>query len=275
MTKTLPPSYDPHAAGFPPGTPGRVLFWIALVFSVFQIATAAHIVDFPSQVVRALHVGFLGLLAFPLTAVARHAPASVRAVAYVLAAAAVAVALYQWVEYTELLMRAGDPLQRDIIIGVLALILVFAAAWVTMGPALPVIAGLFLAYCLLGQYLPPPFDHRGYDFAQVIEHMAYGTEGIYGIPTYVSSTYIFLFILFGAFLEKAGMIKLFTDVSLGLVGHKIGGAAKVSVISSGLMGTISGSGDANVVPTGQFTIPLMKSLGYRSAWAGGVEATAS
>jgi TRAP transporter 4TM/12TM fusion protein len=105
--------------------------------------------------------------------------------------------------------------------------------------------------------------------------MAYGTEGIYGIPTYVSSTFIFLFILFGAFLEKAGMIRLFTDVSLGLVGHKMGGAAKVSVLSSGLMGTISGSGVANVVTTGQFTIPLMKRFGYRPAFAGGVEATAS
>ncbi len=88
--------------------------------------------------------------------------------------------------------------------------------------------------------------------------MSFGTEGIYGIPIYVSATYIFLFILFGSFLERAGMIRLFTDVSLGLVGHRTGGAAKVSVISSGLMGTISGSGVANVVTTGQFTIPLMK-----------------
>ena len=105
--------------------------------------------------------------------------------------------------------------------------------------------------------------------------MAYGTEGIYGIPIYVSSTYIFLFILFGSFLERAGMIELFTDVSLGLVGHRVGGAAKVAVISSGLMGTISGSGVANVVTTGQFTIPLMKRFGYRAAFAGGVEATSS
>ncbi|MGE0856494.1 MAG: TRAP transporter permease, partial [Hyphomicrobiaceae bacterium] len=139
----------------------------------------------------------------------------------------------------------------------------------------PVLAGLFLAYCLLGHLLPAPLNHRGYDFTQVIDHMAFGTEGIYGIPTYVSSTYIFLFILFGAYLERAGMIQLFTDVSLGLVGASKGGAAKVSVISSGMMGTISGSGVANVVTTGQFTIPLMKRFGYRAAFAGGVEATAS
>ena len=266
---------DPLHHGFPPGVAGRLLFWIAVAFSLFQIATAAHLIDMPSQVVRALHVGFLMLLVFPLVALARGRSAGWQALAWTLAGLGVMVAVYQWVDYLPLTLRAGDPLSRDIVIGVLALTTIFIATWISMGPALPIIAGAFLAYCLFGEYLPAPFDHRGYDFAQVVDHMAFGTEGIYGIPVYVSSTYIFLFILFGAFLEKAGMIKLFTDVSLGLVGHKLGGPAKVSVISSGLMGTISGSGVANVVTTGQFTIPLMKRFGYRSAFAGGVEATAS
>ena len=268
-------AHDPLEAGFPPGTEGRLLFWIAVAFSVFQIATAVHLVDFASQITRAAHVGFLMLLGLPFLALARGYGAPVRVLAWAAALAGVSVALYQWWEYVPLLMRAGDPLPIDIAFGVLALGLVFAAAWAMMGPALPIIAGAFLAYCLFGQHLPSPLNHRGYDFAQVIDHMAYGTEGIYGIPTYVSSTFIFLFILFGAFLEKAGMIRLFTDVSLGLVGHRMGGAAKVSVLSSGLMGTISGSGVANVVTTGQFTIPLMKKFGYRPAFAGGVEATAS
>jgi len=267
--------HDPLAESFPQTREGRLLFWIALSFSVFQIATAAHIIDFASQVVRAIHVGFLMLLTFPLVAAARQAGPLLKTAAWVLAGLGVVVALYQWVEYTELLLRAGDPLTRDIVLGVIALSTVFLAAWVIMGPALPIICGAFLAYCLFGEYLPAPLDHRGYDFAQVIDHMAYGTEGIYGIPIFVSSSFIFLFILFGAFLEKAGMIQLFTDVSLGLVGHKRGGAAKVSVISSGLMGTISGSGVANVVTTGQFTIPLMKKFGYRAAFAGGVESTSS
>ncbi|PTX48511.1 TRAP transporter 4TM/12TM fusion protein [Gemmobacter caeni] len=267
--------HDPLAEGFPPSVQGRLLFWIAVVFSAFQIATAAHLIDMPSQVVRAVHVGFLMLLGFPLLALAKGAAPSIRLLAWGLAAAGVAVAFYQWWEYVPLLMRAGDPLPRDIAFGTLAIALTFAAAWAMMGPALPLIAGMFLAYCLFGQHLPAPLDHRGYDYAQVIDHMGFGTEGIYGVPTYVSSSYIFLFILFGAFLEKAGMIKLFTDVSLGLVGHRMGGAAKVAVLSSGLMGTISGSGVANVVTTGQFTIPLMKRFGYRPAFAGGVEATAS
>ncbi len=144
-----------------------------------------------------------------------------------------------------------------------------------MGAALPLICLAFLAYALLGHFLPAPFDHRGYSLDQVIEQMAFGTEGIYGTPTGVSATYIFLFVLFGAFLERAGMIRLFNDVALGLVGWTRGGAAKVAVVASAFMGTISGSGVANVVTVGQFTIPLMKRFGYKASFAGGVEATAS
>jgi TRAP transporter 4TM/12TM fusion protein len=267
--------HDPTHGSFPLGLEGKVLFWIAVAFSLYQIGSAAHVVNLPSQVVRAFHVGFLLLLAFPLVAAMTGRSVPVRALAWALGIAGMAVALYQWWEYVPLIHRSGFPLTRDLAIGVLSLALVFIAAWIVMGPALPIISGLFLAYCFFGQHLPRPLNHRGYAFEQVIDHMAYGTEGIYGIPIYVSATYIFLFILFGSFLERAGMIKLFTDVSLGLVGHARGGAAKVSVISSGLMGTISGSGVANVVTTGQFTIPLMKRFGYRAAFAGGVESTSS
>jgi TRAP transporter 4TM/12TM fusion protein len=269
------PGHDTLTQAFPASWDGRLLFGIALAFSLFQIATAAHLVDLPSQLVRAIHVGFVTVLAFPLLAVLGQSGTVWKTLAWILAFVGAAVAFYQCYEYAELLLRAGDPLPRDVVFGVVALAVVFAAAWALMGPALPIIVGMFLAYCLFGQYLPSPLNHRGYDFSQVIDHMAYGTEGIYGIPTFVSSTYIFLFILFGAFLERAGMIKLFNDVSLSFVGHKRGGPAKVAVISSGLMGTISGSGVANVVTTGQFTIPLMKKFGYRPAFAGGVEATAS
>ena len=264
-----------HDAGFPRSAEGRALFAIAFVFSLFQIATAAHLWDLPSQIVRAVHVGFLCLLGLPLTAVLGKASRSTRALFWALGGLGMSVALYQWGQYDALIFRAGQPLARDTAVGVAALVLLFIATWRIMGPALPIMAGLFLGYCLLGQYAPGLLQTRGYPVALVIDHMAFGTEGIYGIPTYVSSSYIFLFILFGSFLERAGMISLFTDVSLGLVGHAKGGAAKVSVISSGLMGTISGSGVANVVTTGQFTIPLMKRFGYRAAFAGGVEATAS
>ena len=124
-----------------------------------------------------------------------------------------------------------------------------------MGAALPLMCGACLLYWFFGQYLPSPLNHRGYDFDQIVTHLSFGTEGFYGVPIYVSATYIFLFILFGSFLERAGMIQLFTDVSLGLFGRTRGGPAKVAVFASGMMGTISGSGVANVVTVGQFTIP--------------------
>ncbi len=267
--------HDPLAETFPATVEGRVLFWIAVVFSVFQLATAAGLLGMPSQVVRAIHVGFLLLLVFPLIAALRGLRPELRAVAWVLGLIGAAVALYQFIEYEPLILRAGEPLPIDTVMGVISLVVVFMAAYVLMGPALPIISGAFLLYCFFGQLLPSPFDTRGYDFSQVVDHMAFGTEGIYGIPVYVSSTYIFLFILFGSFLERAGMIRLFTDVSMGLVGHARGGPAKVAVISSGFMGMISGSGVANVVTVGQFTIPLMKRFGYRAAFAGGVEATSS
>jgi TRAP transporter 4TM/12TM fusion protein len=267
--------HDPLAETFPATREGKVLFGIAVAFSTFQLLTAAGLLGLPSQVVRSVHVGFLMLLVFPLLATLRQARPSVRAAAWVLGIIGMGVGLYQFIEYEPLILRAGEPLPIDTVIGVLSLAVLFIATYALMGPALPIICGIFLAYCLWGEYLPSPFNTRGYPFWQVIDHMTFGTEGIYGIPTLVSATYIFLFILFGSFLERAGMIRLFTDVSMGLVGHARGGPAKVAVISSGFMGMISGSGVANVVTVGQFTIPLMKRFGYRSAFAGGVEATAS
>ena len=182
---------------------------------------------------------------------------------------------YHWAFYEQLILRAGDPNTADIVVGVIVVVLVFEAGRRMMGPILPIICAIFLAYGLFGQYLPSPLNTRGYDFGQIVDQMFLGTEGIYGIPVYVSSTYIFLFILFGAFLERAGMIGLFTDVAMGTVGHARGGPAKVAVIASGMMGTINGSGIANVVTVGQFTIPLMKRYGYPAYFAGAVEATSS
>ncbi len=267
--------HDPLAESFGRNREGRLLFWIAVAFSAFQIATALNLLILPSQVVRAMHVGFLVMLAFPLIAIARRDWPVFKAAAWVVGLAGMGIALYQWIFYEDLILRSGYPTPLDLAVGVALIAIVLLATFRTMGPALTIIAASFLAYAFLGQYLPAPFDHRGYAYEQVIDQMAFGTEGIYGVPTYVSSTYIFLFILFGAFLERAGMIQLFTDVSLGLVGHARGGPAKVAVFSSAMMGTISGSGVANVVTTGQFTIPLMKRFGYRADFAGGVEATAS
>ncbi|WPP01590.1 TRAP transporter permease [Pseudomonas sp. HR96] len=255
----------------PPWT--RTLFAVAIAFSLFQIVTAAFH-PLSSQVLRAVHVGFLLLMVYLALPAPGQRPLA-RVASWMLAAAALVTAGYQWVYEGELIQRSGDLTEADMAVGLVLCVLVFEAARRLMGLALPSICALFLAYALLGQHLPGDLAHRGYDLDQLVNQLAFGTEGFYGTPTYVSATYIFLFILFGAFLEQAGMIKLFTDFAMGLFGHKVGGPAKVSVVSSALMGTITGSGVANVVTTGQFTIPLMKRFGYGAGFAGGVEATAS
>lgn len=267
--------YDPSIASFPSSLEGKILFYIAITFSVFQVVTAAHLLDLPSQILRAVHVGFLGLLALPLVCVLKKKNKFLKIISWAGGLLSFFVAIYQTVQYDALLIRTTDLMLIDVFFGVTAVILVFIAAWLVMGYALSLIAGIFLLYCFFGNYLTGMLQHRGYDFRQIVEHMSYGTEGIYGIPTYVSSTFVFLFILFGSFMERAGMIKLFNDVALGLFGHTRGGPAQVCVASSALMGTISGSGIANVVTSGQFTIPLMKKYGYSPAFAGGVEATSS
>ncbi|MBX9698098.1 MAG: TRAP transporter permease, partial [Acetobacteraceae bacterium] len=194
---------------------------------------------------------------------------------WLLAFGAFGLATYHWIFEADLIQRSGDPSTADLVVGGLVIVLVFEGARRILGLALPIVCALFLLYGVFGQYLPEAIAHRGYGLDQIIGQLYLSSEGIYGIPTLVSATYIFLFILFGAFLEHAGMIHLFNSLALGLVGQARGGPAKVAVISSGFMGTISGSGVANVLTVGQFTIPLMKRFGYSSVFAGAVEATAS
>ncbi len=254
------------------------IFAVAIAFSSFQLWMAAFH-PLSSQVIRAIHVGFVLLMIFilypPLQGRQGGAARLGRMLGWTLGLIGFVFSLYHWVYEADLTARAGELIPADWVIGVTLIALVFEAARRAMGWGLPLICGIFLLYGMFGQYLPGMLAHRGFGMDQIVSTLAFGTEGIYGTPTYVSATYIFLFILFGAFLEQAGMIDLFNDFALGTVGHTRGGPAKVSVISSALMGTINGSGVANVVTTGQFTIPLMKRFGYAPAFAGGVEATAS
>ncbi|MDE2378659.1 TRAP transporter permease [Bradyrhizobium sp.] len=260
--------------GFGPGWWGHLAYWIGIAFAAFQLYVAAFNY-LPSQVVRGVHVGFLLLLTFGLIGNFTARSDFGRAIGWLIGAAGFLCGIYQWIFYADLIARDGDPTRLDLAVGTLLAVLIFEGTRRLMGAALPLMCGACLVYWFLGQYLPSPLNHRGYDFDQIVTHLSYGTEGFYGVPIYVSATYIFLFILFGSFLERAGMIQLFTDVSLGLFGRTRGGPAKVAVFASGMMGTISGSGVANVVTVGQFTIPLMIRFGYRRAFAAGVEATAS
>jgi TRAP transporter 4TM/12TM fusion protein len=261
-------------AGFGPRGWGYLAYVVGIIFAVFQLYVAAWNY-LPSQVVRGVHVGFLILLTFGLIGNFTAKSNAGRAVGWLIGSAGFLCGLYQWIFYADLIARDGDPTTLDLVVGTLLAVLIFEGTRRLMGLALPLMCGACILYWYFGKYLPAPLNHRGYDFDQIITHLSYGTEGFYGVPIYVSATYIFLFILFGSFLERAGMIQLFTDVSLGLFGRTRGGPAKVAVFASGLMGTISGSGVANVVTVGQFTIPLMIKFGYRRAFAAGVEATAS
>jgi TRAP transporter 4TM/12TM fusion protein len=253
-----------------------VLNGIALAFSTYQLIVAAFH-PLSSLVIRSLHVGFLLCITFILYPSFKGGGrlSKVGAGDTALAFGALALSTYHWVFEAELIQRSGDPSKLDLFVGTALVVLCFEATRRILGLALPIVCGAFLLYGMFGQYLPGDLAHRGFGFDQIVNQLALGTEGIFGIPTLVSATYIFLFILFGSFLEHAGMINLFNSLALGFVGHTKGGAAKVSVLSSGLMGTISGSGVANVLTTGQFTIPLMKKFGYSGVFAGAVEATSS
>src|SRR5690349_11695206 len=253
----------------------KVVAGVALAFSSYQLIIAAF-APLSSLPTRSIHVGFLLALAFliyPISARADRKRIALHDV--LLAIVAFALALYHLVFESALIQRSGDPSTTDLVVGAFFIVLLFDAARRVLGIALPLICAIFLAYGLFGQYLPSVIAHRGYGFDQIVSQLFLGTEGLFGIPTLVSATYIFLFILFGSFLEHAGMINLFNSIALGFVGHARGGPAKVAVISSGMMGTISGSGVANVLTVGQFTIPLMKRFGYSPIFAGAVEATSS
>ncbi|MFH0784236.1 MAG: TRAP transporter permease [Pseudomonadota bacterium] len=257
------------------GLASTLVAGFALSFSSYQLWIATFS-PLSSIVMRSLHLGFLLLLTFCLfPAWRRGSRTTIPWYDWLLAGAGLILAFYHWVFEAELIQRSGDPTTTDLAVGGIVIVLVFEGARRIVGPALPTICAVFLAYGLFGQFLPDALATRGYGLDQIIGQLYLGTEGILGIPIMVSTTYIFLFILFGCFLERAGMINLFNDLALGTVGHFRGGPAKVAVISSGTMGMISGSGVANVLTVGAFTIPLMKKFGYSSEFAGGVEATAS
>ena len=254
----------------------RLVTALALAFSTYQLVVAAFH-PLSSLVTRSLHVGFLLALTFLIYPAFKSADklSRITPADWLLPVGAFVLGTYHWVFEAELIQRSGDPSNADLVVGALLVALVFEAARRILGLALPIVCGIFLLYGLFGQYLPGDLAHRGYGVDQIINQLSLGSEGLFGIPTLVSATYIFLFILFGSFLEHAGMINLFNSLALGTVGHTKGGPAKVAVISSALMGTISGSGVANVLTTGQFTIPLMKRFGYSGVFAGAVEATSS
>ena len=254
-----------------------VVFSIAVGMSVFQVYTAGFGL-LNAHVQRAIHLAFilsLTFLLFPFRPKGRTKADRVPLVDLLLAAGGAAVGIYIFWDYQEIVLRAGMPSNVDLAVAFATILLVMEASRRIIGPPMAILATVFLAFAYFGPYLPGMFAHKGYPVLDIAEYMYLTTEGIFGIPLGVSSTYIFLFILLGAFLEQAGIISFFSDLALSLVGHTRGGPAKVAVFSSALLGMVNGSAIANVVTVGSFTIPLMKKTGFRAHFAGAVEATAS
>lgn len=258
------------------GICGTIISIICICFSLFQIYTGIFGAR-DAMIQRCIHLSFGICLVFLLCPTkkswiknGRFNPLDV-----ILAILAMIPPIYILVNYQALILRAGTVTPTDAIIGTLGMLMVLEAARRIVGLPIVIVVVCFLAYGFLGPYMPGPLAHRGLTINQMVGHIFFTTEGVFGIPLGVSSTFIFLFILFGAYLEKTGLGKFFIDIANAIAGWASGGPAKVAVISSALQGTISGSSVANVVGSGSFTIPMMKKLGYHKNFAGAVEAAAS
>lgn len=252
-----------------------LLLAICTLWVGFQVYTALE-GTFNLWIQRSVHLAF-GLSLVFLFRQSGTSFAS-RAVDMVLALLTASVFGYVAYENVDLMMRFPyvTPMPTfELVLGGIGILLVLEAARRTVGLAFAVLAALFFVYLLVGQHIPGLLGHKGFSLPIAIEHVFFTSEGIFGVPVAVSSTYVFLFIMFGVTLESTGAGKFYLELVTGQVGHFRGGPAKVAVLSSAAMGTISGSAIANVVTTGTFTIPLMRRVGFSRNYAGGVESMAS
>jgi len=248
---------------------------IAFAWSLYQLYVV--IVPVNTVFVRSFHLAFALALSFAMYPMFRNQKTmtSIPWYNFPIAISAVVGALYIWYSYDALNARSGAWSHLDVAMGVMTIFLLLKAARRTLGMALPIIAAIFMLYDYLGQYMPDLIAHKGASISKITGQMYLTTEGIFGVPLGVSSGYVFLFVLFGALLERAGAGKYFIDLAYSLLGKYDGGPAKASVAASGMMGIISGSSIANTVTTGTFTIPLMKKLGFPGYKAASVEVAAS
>jgi len=248
---------------------------IAFSWSLYQLYVV--VVPTNSVFVRSFHLAFALALAFAMYPMFRtpKTMSSIPWYNFPIGISAVIGALYIYINYDALNARSGAWSPLDVAMGIASIILLLKAARRTLGMALPIISGVFLMYDYFGQYMPDLIAHKGASINKMVGQMYLTTEGIFGVPLGVSASYVFLFVLFGALLERAGAGKYFIDLAYALLGKYDGGPAKASVAASGMMGIISGSSIANTVTTGTFTIPLMKKLGFPGYKAASVEVAAS
>ncbi|GLO62052.1 transporter [Vibrio sp. MACH09] len=290
MTQTTKPSPDVQemvaqadtGARNPAGISGRILWFVPLCWSLFQLWYASplpFIFDFGvlnDTQARSIHLTFAIFLAFTAYPALSNSPRDkVPLIDWALALAGSFSAAYIYIFYAELADRSGAPTTPDIVAAVIGMILLLEATRRALGPPLMVVAAVFLTYTFAGPYMPDVIAHKGASLNKAMSHLWLTTEGVFGVALGVSTSFVFLFVLFGAMLERAGAGAYFIKVAFSLLGHMRGGPAKAAVVASGLSGLVSGSSIANVVTTGTFTIPLMKRVGFPGTKAGAVEVAAS
>jgi len=257
------------------GTVGKITSILAIAMSCFHLYTAGF-GTLLSVKQRALHLIFaftLGFLLFPATKKGNKTKVSI--LDYILIGLNVIIFGYLFVFVEQIALKGGNVNNMDLLLGALGILLTLEITRRAVGPELPIVAILFILYARFGPYLPGVLGHRGFSWERIISHMYLTLEGLLGIPIGVSATFVFMFILFGSFLDKTGVGKFFIDLAYALTGHMKSGPAMTAVVASGFMGSVSGSSVANTVTTGAFTIPLMKKTGYKPYFAGAVEAAAS
>ena len=266
----------------PSGITKKILLGTALAWSLFQLWIASPIPFivgfgvFNDTEARSIHLAFAVFLAFLAYPAGKKSPREfVPILDWGLAIVGAFCAAYLFLFYVSLSARPGAPITQDVIVACIGMVVLLLATLRALGPPLTIIALTFLVYTFAGQYMPDLIAHKGNSLNEVVNHQWITTEGVFGIAVGVSTGFVFLFVLFGALLDKAGAGNYFIKVAFSLLGHFSGGPAKAAVVSSGLTGLISGSSIANVVTTGTFTIPMMKRVGFSSEKAGAVEVASS
>ncbi|ASA54332.1 TRAP transporter permease [Vibrio gazogenes] len=262
----------------------KVLVSVAFVWAVFQLwisSSLPYMIDtslfrWNSNQARSIHLAFAIFLVFLSFPAGKHSPRNrIPVIDWILAVLAAICASYYFIEYDAIATRVGAPIMQDIVIACIGIPLLFEAARRSLGMTLPLIATVFLLYNAFGNHMPEIIAHKGFTLSEIVNHQWITTEGVFGIALGVSTDFVFLFVLFGCLLDKAGAGSFFIKLAFSCIGHYRGGPAKAAVVASGLTGLISGSSIANVVTTGTFTIPMMKKVGFSSEKAGAVEVAAS
>jgi TRAP transporter 4TM/12TM fusion protein len=257
---------------------GRIVTVVAVGLALFQLYTAG-LGAMTAMVQRSVHLGAILTLAFilkPAFPGARKDRYSVWLVLdLLLVALAIACCFYVTWYLDDIFGRQGDWVTSDIVIGTIGILIVMEACRRVIGWFMAAICAGFLVFAVAGPWLPEMFAHKGYGIERISTTLFLTTEGVFGLPIGVAATFVYIFVLFGAFLEQSGGGNFFIDLAYAVTGRFSGGPAKTSVVASGFMGSVSGSAVANVVATGSFTIPMMKRVGYRRHVAGAIEAAAS